>query len=207
MMCYKHHYETETEKEKETEKGNVFIQKIKDLDGYDLILIIVGILLVILLSSYSFRTNKKTVKIPQTVVQSQILSKEQLNKKDAYINETAKLNSKNFELFISEKDSNRGLILIKSSDFIKNNNKIILYKATKKIKISGNTEIIEKLNFNISNNSNVNLKKNTIQIELDSNRHDNSILNLQINPELLTKDSIINDETLLTIEYVESYVE
>lgn len=207
MMCYKHHYETETEKEKETEKGNVFIQKIKDLDGYDLILIIVGILLVILLSSYSFRTNKKTVKIPQTVVQSQILSKEQLNKKDAYINETAKLNSKNFELFISEKDSNRGLILIKSSDFIKNNNKIILYKATKKIKISGNPEIIEKLNFNISNNSNVNLKKNTIQIELDSNRHDNSILNLQINPELLTKDSIINDETLLTIEYVESYVE
>ena len=205
MMCYKHHYETETEKE--TEKGNVFIQKIKDLDGYDLILIIVGILLVILLSSYSFRTNKKTVKIPQTVVQSQILSKEQLNKKDVYINETAKLNSKNFELFISEKDSNRGLILIKSSDFIKNNNKIILYKATKKIKISGNPEIIEKLNFNISNNSNVNLKKNTIQIELDSNRHDNSILNLQINPELLTKDSIINDETLLTIEYVESYVE
>lgn len=203
MMCYKHHYETE----KETEKGNVFIQKIKDLDGYDLILIIVGILLVILLSSYSFRTNKKTVKIPQTVVQSQILSKEQLNKKDVYINETAKLNSKNFELFISEKDSNRGLILIKSSDFIKNNNKIILYKATKKIKIFGNPEIIEKLNFNISNNSNVNLKKNTIQIELDSNRHDNSILNLQINPELLTKDSIINDETLLTIEYVESYVE
>ena len=203
MMCYKHHYETE----KETEKENVFIQKIKDLDGYDLILIIVGILLVILLSSYSFRTNKKTVKIPQTVVQSQIFSKEQLNKKDAYINETAKLNSKNFELFISEKDSNRGLILIKSSDFIKNNNKIILYKATKKIKISGNPEIIEKLNFNISNNSNVNLKKNTIQIELDSNRHDNSILNLQINPELLTKDSIINDETLLTIEYVESYVE
>ena len=203
MMCYKHHYETE----KETEKENVFIQKIKDLDGYDLILIIVGILLVILLSSYSFRTNKKTVKIPQTMVQSQILSKEQLNKKDVYINETAKLNSKNFELFISEKDSNRGLILIKSSDFIKNNNKIILYKATKKIKISGNPEIIEKLNFNISNNSNVNLKKNTIQIELDSNRHDNSILNLQINPELLTKDSIINDETLLTIEYVESYVE
>ena len=203
MMCYKHHYETE----KETEKENVFIQKIKDLDGYDLILITVGILLVILLSSYSFRTNKKTVKIPQTMVQSQILSKEQLNKKDVYINETAKLNSKNFELFISEKDSNRGLILIKSSDFIKNNNKIILYKATKKIKISGNPEIIEKLNFNISNNSNVNLKKNTIQIELDSNRHDNSILNLQINPELLTKDSIINDETLLTIEYVESYVE
>ena len=203
MMCYKHHYETE----KETEKENVFIQKIKDLDGYDLILITVGILLVILLSSYSFRTNKKTVKIPQTMVQSQILSKEQLNKKDVYINETAKLNSKNFELFISEKDSNRGLILIKSSDFIKNNNKIILYKATKKIKISGNPEIIEKLNFNISNNSNVNLKKNTIQIELDSNRHDNSILNLQINPELLTKDSIINDEMLLTIEYVESYVE
>ena len=203
MMCYKHHYETE----KETEKENVFIQKIKDLDGYDLILITVGILLVILLSSYSFRTNKKTVKIPQTMVQSQILSKEQLNKKDVYINETAKLNSKNFELFISEKDSNRGLILIKSSDFIKNNNKIILYKATKKIKISGNPEILKKLNISISTNNKMNFNTESINIELDHNQKSNSILSVELNVALLDKEQILEDNVIVTVAYEESYVE
>ena len=205
-MC-KYNYKKDDDEEKG--KGKVIFQKIKEkikyMDRNDIIMMIVPVLLLALLLSPYARTNKKAVDIK---VQNQILSKEQLNKNvEVSMNETSKLNESNFEVFVSKKVPNRGLILIKSSDFIKNNNKIILYKATKKIKISGNPEIIEKLNFNISNNSNVNLKKNTIQIELDSNRHDNSILNLQINPELLTKDSIINDETLLTIEYVESYVE
>ena len=130
-MFYKHNYKKEEEKEKE----NVFIQKIKDLDGYDLILIIVGILFVLILSSYAisiFRANKKTVDIK---VQNKILSKEQL-KKDTEIsmNGTSKLNEENFEVFISKKIPNKGIILLKSTDFINNNNKIILYKATKKIK-------------------------------------------------------------------------
>lgn len=132
-MFYKHNYKKEEEEEKE--KENVFIQKIKDLDGYDLILIIVGILFVLILSSYAisiFRANKKTVDIK---VQNKILSKEQL-KKDTEIsmNGTSKLNEENFEVFISKKIPNKGIILLKSTDFINNNNKIILYKATKKIK-------------------------------------------------------------------------
>ena len=82
-----------------------------------------------------------------------------------------------------------------------------MYKAVKNVKISGNPEIIKKLNFNITNNSNINLKKNTIQIKLDNNRDNNSVLSLQINHEVLTKDELVNDETLLTIEYVESYAD
>ena len=68
-------------------------------------------------------------------------------------------------------------------------------------------EIIEKLKLNISNNSNINLKKNSIKIELDSNRQNNSTLKLNINHDVLTKDELVNDETLLTIEYEESYAD
>ena len=207
-MC-KYNYKKDDDEEKGKEKGKVKVifqkitEKIKYMDRNDIIMMIVPVLLLVLLLGPYARTNKKAVDIK---VQNQILSKEQLNKNtEVPMNGTSKLNEENFEVFISKKVSNKGIIPLKSTDFIKNNNKIILYKAVKTVIISGNPEIIEKLNFNISNNSNINFKKNTIQIELDSNRHDNSILNLQINPELLTKDSIINDETLLTIEYVESY--
>lgn len=209
-MC-KYNYKKDDDEEKGKEKGKVKVifqkitEKIKYMDRNDIIMMIVPVLLLVLLLGPYARTNKKAVYIK---VQNQILSKEQLNKNtEVPMNGTSKLNEENFEVFISKKVSNKGIIPLKSTDFIKNNNKIILYKAVKTVIISGNPEIIEKLNFNISNNSNINFKKNTIQIELDSNRHDNSILNLQINPELLTKDSIINDETLLTIEYVESYAD
>lgn len=209
-MC-KYNYKKDDDEEKGKEKGKVKVifqkitEKIKYMDRNDIIMMIVPVLLLVLLLGPYARTNKKAVDIK---VQNQILSKEQLNKNtEVPMNGTSKLNEENFEVFISKKVSNKGIIPLKSTDFIKNNNKIILYKAVKTVTISGNPEIIEKLNFNISNNSNINFKKNTIQIELDSNRHDNSILNLQINPELLTKDSIINDETLLTIEYVESYAD
>ena len=209
-MCkYNYKKDDDEEKGKGKEKGKVKVifqkikEKIKYMDRNDLILVLIPVLLLVIL--FGSWTNKKAVDIK---VQNQILSKEQLNKNtEVLMNGTSKLNEENFEVFISKKVPNKGIIPLKSTDFIKNNNKIILYKAVKTVTISGNPEIIEKLNFNISNNSNMNFKKNTIQIELDSNRHDNSILNLQINPELLTKDSIINDETLLTIEYVESYVE
>ena len=203
-MCkYNYKKDDDEEKGKGKEKGKVKVifqkikEKIKYMDRNDLILVLIPVLLLVIL--FGSWTNKKAVDIK---VQNQILSKEQLNKNtEVPMNGTSKLNEENFEV------SNKGIIPLKSTDFIKNNNKIILYKAVKTVTISGNPEIIEKLNFNISNNSNINFKKNTIQIELDSNRHDNSILNLQINPELLTKDSIINDETLLTIEYVESYAD
>ena len=205
-MFYKHNYKKEEEEEKE--KENLFIQKIKDLDGYDLFLIIVGILFVLILSSYAisiFRTNKKTVDIK---VQNQILSKEQL-KKDTEIsmNGTSKLNEENFEVFISKKIPNKGIILLKSTDFINNNNKIILYKATKKIKISGNPEILKKLNVSISTNNKMNFNTESINIELDPNQKNNSILYLELNSALLDKEQILENNSIITIEYEESYVE
>lgn len=81
-MCHKYNYKKEEEK-KEKGKGKGFIQKIqkiRDMDMYTVILIIVPIILILLLGSYAvfiFRTNKKAVDIK---VQNQILSKEQLNK-------------------------------------------------------------------------------------------------------------------------------
>ena len=205
-MFYKHNYKKEEEEEKE--KENLFIQKIKDLDGYDLFLIIVGILFVLILSSYAisiFRANKKTVDIK---VQNQILSKEQL-KKDTEIsmNGTSKLNEENFEVFISKKIPNKGIILLKSTDFINNNNKIILYKATKKIKISGNPEILKKLNVSISTNNKMNFNTESINIELDPNQKNNSILYLELNSALLDKEQILENNSIITIEYEESYVE
>ena len=200
-MFYKHNY-------KEEEKENVFIQKIKDMDGYGLILVIVGILFVLILSSYAisiFRTNKKTVDIK---VQNKILSKEQL-KKDTEIsmNGTSKLNEENFEVFISKKIPNKGIILLKSTDLINNNNKIILYKATKKIKISGNPEILKKLNVSISTNNKMNFNTESINIELDPNQKNNSILYLELNSALLDKEQILENNSIITIEYEESYVE
>ena len=178
---------------------------------YTVILIIVPIILILLLGSYAvfiFRTNKKAVDIkPQTMVQSQILSKEKFDKKDVYLNETAKLNSKNFELFISEKDPNKGIIPLKSTDFINNNNKIILYKATKKIKISGNSEILKKLNVSISTNNKMNFNTESINIELDPNQKNNSILSLELNSTLLDKEQILENNYIVTVAYEESYVE
>ena len=148
IMC-KYNYKKDDDEEKG--KGKVIFQKIKEkikyMDRNDIIMMIVPVLLLALLLSPYARTNKKAVDIK---VQNQILSKEQLNKNvEVSMNETSKLNEPNFEVFVSKKVPNRGLILIKSSDFIKNNNKVILYKAVKTVTISGNPEIIEKLNFNI----------------------------------------------------------
>ena len=200
---------TRKQKEKENEEG--FFEKLGITFHSVMLSIIIAVLLVICFFIYLEAQKAKrnnAIKKTQTVVQTQIVPKEQFVKNEEIsMNGTSRLNESNFEVFVSKKVPNKGIIILKSTDFIKNNNKVILYKAVKTVTISGNPEIIEKLNFNISNNSNINFKKNTIQIELDSNRHDNSILNLQINPEFLTKDSIVNDETLLQIEYVETYVE
>lgn len=209
-MCHKYNYKKEEEK-KEKGKGKGFIQKIqkiRDMDMYTVILIIVPIILILLLGSYAvfiFRTNKKAVDIK---VQNQILSKEQLNKNtEVPMNGTSKLNEENFEVFISKKVPNKGIIPLKSTDFINNNNKIILYKATKKIKISGNPEILKKLNVSISTNNKMNFNTESINIELDHNQKNNSILYLELNSALLDKEQILENNSIITIEYEESYVE
>ena len=196
-------------KKHQDEKEEGFLQKVvervKEISFYSYML---SFLIAVLLLILFLGNRNRDLKVPQTVVQTQLVSKEKFSKNEELsMNGTLKLNESNFEVFVSKKVPNRGLILVKSTDFIKNNSNILFYKATKHIIISGNPEIIEKLKLNISNNSNINFKKNSIKIELDSNRDNNSILSLHINHELLTKDEIVNDETLLQIEYVETYVE
>ena len=187
------------------EKKEKLQEKIKYMDRNDIIMMIVPVLLLVLLLGPYARTNKKAVDIK---VQNQILSKEQLNKNvEVSMNETSKLNESNFEVFVSKKVPNRGLIPIKSSDFIKNNNKIILYKATKKIKISGNPEILKKLNVSISTNNKMNFNTESINIELDHNQKSNSILSVELNVALLDKEQILEDNVIVTVAYEESYVE
>lgn len=205
-MFYKHNY-----KKKEKEKGKVKVifqkikEKIKDMDRNDIIMMIVPVLLLVLLLGPYAGINKKAVDIK---VQNQILSKEQLNKNtEVPMNGTSKLNEENFEVFISKKVPNKGIIPLKSTDFINNNNKVILYKATKKIKISGNPEILKKLRVSVTGQAKINFSLEAINIELDNNQKNNSILSIELNSNLLDKEQILENNAIVTVAYEESYVE
>lgn len=208
-MFYKHNYKKEEEEEKE--KGFIQkIQKIRDMDMYTVILIIVPIILILLLGSYAvfiFRTNKKAVDIkPQTMVQSQILSKEKFDKKDVYLNETAKLNSKNFELFISEKDPNTGLFLIRPSDIISKRDKIVLSYSVKTIEISASEEILKNIEWSLSDNfKKINITPNSITIEL--NRKENTVFSFNLKNLELLGEYLNSNSPLLSVTYTESYTE
>lgn len=208
-MFYKHNYKKEEEEEKE--KGFIQkIQKIRDMDMYTVILIIVPIILILLLGSYAvfiFRTNKKAVDIkPQTIVQSQILSKEKFDKKDVYLNETAKLNSKNFELFISEKDPNTGLFLIRPSDIISKRDKIVLSYSVKTIEISASEEILKNIKWSLSDNfKKINITPNSITIEL--NRKENTVFSFNLKNLELLGEYLNSNSPLLSVTYTESYTE
>ena len=196
--------------EKEKEKG--FIQKIKkirDIDGYTVILIMVPILLVILLSSYAisiYRTNKKAV--DKTVVQNQVVTQQNINKKEEIIlNETYKLNKNNFEIYISKKNESKGLIFIRPSDFIKNNNKLDLSDAVRSLTISGNPDILSHLSWSLSKKYYVNVSNNNINITFDNYNSSKSELLLKINTDLISKEQIINDAPLIQVRYIESYAD
>ena len=47
----------------------------------------------------------------------------------------------------------------------------------------------------------------SINIELDPNQKNNSILYLELNSALLDKEQILENNSIITIEYEESYVE
>ena len=202
-------------KKHQDEKEEGFIQKlfqrVKEISFYSYMLsFLIAVLLAICFRIYlDAQKDKKNsaIKKTQTVVQTQIVPKEQFEKKDVYLNETAKLNSNNYEFFISEKDSNRGILLIKASDFIKNNTKIILYNDVKNVKISGNPEILKKLNVSISTSNKMNFNTESINIELDHNQKNNSILSVELNTALLDKEQIISDAPLIQVRYIESYAD
>ena len=118
-MFYKHNYKKEEEEKKEGFLQKLF-QKLKEISFYSYMLsFLIAVLLLILFLIY-LEKRSRDLKVPQTVVKTQLVSKEKFSK-----NEEISMN----------------------------------------VKISGNPEIIEKLNFNITNNSNINLKK--IQFKLN----------------------------------------
>ena len=205
-MCkYNYKKDDDDEKEKEKEIFQKIKEKIKYMDRNDIIMMIVPVLLLVLLLSPYARTNKKAVDIK---VQNQILSKEQLNKNvEVSMNETSKLNESNFEVFVSKKVPNRGIIPLKSTDFINNNNKIILYKAIRNVRISGNPEILKKLRVSVTGQAKINFSLEAINIELDPNQKNNSILFLELNSALLDKEQIFENKAIVTVAYEESYVE
>lgn len=201
-MFYKHNYKKDDDEEKGKEKGKVSLifEKIKYMDRNDIIMMIVPILLLVLLLGPYAGINKKAVDIK--------VQKEQLNKNtEVPMNGTSKLNEENFEVFISKKVPNKGIIPLKSTDFINNNNKVILYKATKKIRISGNSEILKKLRISVTGQARINFSLEAINIELDPNQKNNSILYLELNSALLEKEQILENNYIVTVAYEESYVE
>lgn len=209
-MFYKHNYK----KEKKEEEGFIqkLLERIKEISFYSYMLsMLIAVLLAICFRTYlDAQKDKKNsaIKKTQTVVQTQIVPKEQFVKNEEIsMNGTSRLNESNFEVFVSKKVPNKGIIILKSTDFIKNNNKVILYKATKKIKISGNPEILKKLNVSISTNNKMNFNTESINIELDHNQKSNSILSVELNVALLDKEQILEDNVIVTVAYEESYVE
>ena len=213
-MFYKHNYKKEKEEEKKEEERFIkkLFQRVREISFYSYMLsFLIAVLLAICFRIYlGDQKDKKNsaIKKTQTVVQTQIVPKEHFVKNEEIsMNGTSRLNESNLEVFVSKKVPNKGLILIKSSDFIKNNNKVILYKATKKIKISGNPEILKKLNVSISNNNKMNFNTESINIELDHNSKNNSILSVELNTALLEKEQILENNSIITIEYEESYTE
>ena len=170
-----------------------------------LIAVLLAICFRIYLEAQKDKKNSATKKT-QTVVQTQIVPREQFVKKDEYLNETAKLNAKNFEIFISKKDENKGIILIKPADIISKNQHIVLYKAVSTVEISGNPEILKNLEWNLSTpTKSINLTSNRIKIELD--RKENTVFFFNIKNMDILKEYLDNNSNMLTITYTESYAE
>lgn len=210
-MFYKHNYKEE-EKEKEKEEGFLqkLFQRVKEISFYSYMLsMLIAVLLAICFSIYLEAQKDKrnsAIKKTQTVVQTQIVPKEQFEKKDVYLNETAKLNSKNFELFISEKDPNTGLFLIRPSDIISKRDKIVLSYSVKTIEISASEEILKNIEWSLSNNfKKINITPNSITIEL--NRKENTVFSFNLKNLELLGEYLNSNSPLLSVTYTESYAE
>ena len=195
------------------EKEEGFIQKlfqrVKEISFYSYMLsFLIAVLLLILFLIYSENRNRD-LKVPQTVVQSQIeiVPKEKFSKnEEVYLNETAKSNLQNFDVFISKKSPNTGLFLIRPSDIISKKDKIVLSDSVNTVEISGNPEILRNLEWSLSTASkSINITPNSIKIELNSKENTVFSFNLK-NLELLW-EYLNSNFPLLSVTYTESYAE
>ena len=198
-------------KEHQDEKEEGFLQKLfqklKEISFYSYMLsFLIAVLLLILFLIY-LEKRSRDLKVPQTVVQAQVVSKEKFSKNEKiYLNETAKLNSKNFELYISEKDPNSGLFLIRPSDIISKKDKIVLSYSVRTIEISGPEEILKNIEWSLSDNfKKINITPTSIRLEL--NRKNNIVFSFNLKNLELLGEYLNSNSPLLSVTYTESYAE
>ena len=200
-------------KKHQDEKEEGFIQKlfqrVKEISFYSYMLsFLIAVLLLILFLIYSENRNRD-LKVPQTVVQSQIeiVPKEKFSKnEEVYLNETAKSNLKNFDVFISKKSPNTGLFLIRPSDIISKKDKIVLSDSVNTVEISGNPEILRNLEWSLSTASkSINITPNSIKIELNSK--ENTVFSFNLKNLELLGEYLNSNFPLLSVTYTESYAE
>ena len=208
IMC-KYNYKKDDDEEKG--KVKVIFQKIKEkikyMDRNDLILVLIPVLLLVIL--FGSWTNKKAVDIqlPKTIVQNQVVTQQNINKsEEIYLNETAKLNLQNFDVFISKKAPNTGLFLIRPSDIVSKKDKIVLSDSVNTIELSGSEEILKNLKWSLSDNfKKINITPNSITIEL--NRKENTVFSFNLKNLELLGEYLNSNSPLLSVTYTESYAE
>ena len=195
----------------EKEKGFIqkLFQRVKEISFYSYMLsFLIAVLLLILFLIYSENRNRD-LKVPQTVVQSQIeiVPKEKFSKnEEVYLNETAKSNLQNFDVFISKKSPNTGLFLIRPSDIISKKDKIVLSDSVNTVEISGNPEILRNLEWSLSTASkSINITPNSIKIELNSK--ENTVFSFNLKNLELLGEYLNSNFPLLSVTYTESYAE
>lgn len=200
-------------KKHQDEKEEGFIkklfQRVKEISFYSYMLsFLIAVLLLILFLIYSENRNRD-LKVPQTVVQSQIeiVPKEKFSKnEEVYLNETAKSNLQNFDVFISKKSPNTGLFLIRPSDIISKKDKIVLSDSVNTVEISGNPEILRNLEWSLSTASkSINITPNSIKIELNSK--ENTVFSFNLKNLELLGEYLNSNFPLLSVTYTESYAE
>ena len=200
-------------KKHQDEKEEGFIQKlfqrVKEISFYSYMLsFLIAVLLLILFLIYSENRNRD-LKVPQTVVQSQIeiVPKEKFSRnEEVYLNETAKSNLQNFDVVISKKSPNTGLFLIRPSDIISKKDKIVLSDSVNTVEISGNPEILRNLEWSLSTASkSINITPNSIKIELNSK--ENTVFSFNLKNLELLGEYLNSNFPLLSVTYTESYAE
>ena len=205
-------YNEQHEKEKETKTG--LIQKIKEMDKDILIRIGAIIAVFLLVAVLAFikvhkKENPDLIRIVKDkTAETKTIDKDKKSGVELILNETYKLNKDNFEIYISKKHESEGLIFIKPSDFITNNNTLILSSSVVSLSITGNPDIISQLTWSLSKNSYINVSNNNINITLNKdNSHSKSELLLKINSDLISKEQLISNDPLIQVRYVESYAD
>lgn len=197
-------------KKHQDEKEEGFIQKlfqrVKEISFYSYMLsMLIAVLLAICFSEAQKDKRNSAIKKTQTVVQTQIVPKEKFDKKEE-INPTAKLNEANFEVFVSKKVPNRGLILIKPSDIISKKDKIVFSDSVNTVEISGNPEILRNIEWSLSTASkSIHTTPNSIKIELNSK--ENTVFSFNLRNLELLGEYLNSNSPLLSVTYTESYAE